>query len=55
MEFTCPHQPVPPLSVPGLLFRPVVLEDMTVQPRAKVSGQAKWLTWVVRTVGMGAP
>ncbi|MGH3827254.1 MAG: hypothetical protein ACRDQX_08785, partial [Pseudonocardiaceae bacterium] len=55
VEFACPHQPVPPVSVPGLPFRPVVLEGMTVQPRAEVSGQAKWLTWVVRAVGMGAP
>ncbi|MGH3833659.1 MAG: hypothetical protein ACRDRS_25020 [Pseudonocardiaceae bacterium] len=55
VEFACAHQPVPPVSVPGLPFRPVVLEGMTVQPRAEVSGQAKWLTWVVRAVGMGTP
>jgi len=55
VEFVCAHQPVPPESVPGLPFRPVVLEGMTVQPRAEASGQAKWLTWVVRAVGMTAP
>jgi hypothetical protein len=54
-EFACAHQPVPPETVPGLPFRPVVLEGMTVQPRAEVSGQAKWLTWVIRAVGMTAP
>ncbi|MGH3833162.1 MAG: hypothetical protein ACRDRS_22475 [Pseudonocardiaceae bacterium] len=55
VEFACPHQPVPPVSVPGLPFRPVVLEGMTVQPRAEVSGQAKWITWVVRATGMTDP
>jgi hypothetical protein len=55
VEFACAHQPVPPEGVPGLPFRPVVLEGMTVQPRAEASGQAKWLTWVVRAVGMTAP
>jgi hypothetical protein len=28
---------------------------MTVQPRAEVSGQAKWITWVIRATGMTAP
>ncbi|MGH7745495.1 MAG: hypothetical protein ACREQ5_12000, partial [Candidatus Dormibacteria bacterium] len=48
VEFACAHQPVPPELVAGVPFRPVVLEGMTVQPRAEVSGQAKWITWVVR-------
>ena len=55
VEFACAHQPVLPEAVPGLPFRPVVLEGMTVQPRAEASGQAKWLTWVVRATGMTAP
>ncbi|MBV8540142.1 MAG: hypothetical protein JO364_09300 [Pseudonocardiales bacterium] len=55
VEFACAHQPVPPETVPELPFRPVVLEGMTVQPRAEASGQAKWLTWVVRAIGMTAP
>ncbi|MBV8539657.1 MAG: hypothetical protein JO364_07370 [Pseudonocardiales bacterium] len=55
VEFACAHQPVPPETVPGLPFRPVVLEGMTVQPRAEASGQAKWLTWVVRAIGITAP
>jgi hypothetical protein len=38
----------------GLPFRPVVLEGLTVQPRAEASGQAKWISWVVRTTGMRA-
>ena len=40
VEFACAHQPVPPELVAGVPFRPVVLEGMTVQPRAEVSGQA---------------
>jgi hypothetical protein len=55
VEFACTHQPVPPESVPGLPFRPVVLEGMTVAPRAETSGQAKWITWTIRAIGMRAP
>jgi hypothetical protein len=55
VEFACSHQPVPPAAVAGLPFRPVVLEGMTVQPRAETSGQAKWLTWTIRATGMTAP
>ena len=45
---------VPPEAVGNLPFRPVVLEGLTVQPRAEVSGQAKWITWVVRATGLRA-
>jgi hypothetical protein len=55
VEFACSHQPVPPAAVAGLPFRPVVLEGMTVAPRAETSGQAKWLTWTIRATGMTAP
>lgn len=55
VEFAAKVQPVPPSAVPGVPFRPVVLEGMTVQPRAEVSGQAKWITWVIRATGMTAP
>jgi hypothetical protein len=55
VEFACAHQPVPPEAVAGLPFRPVVLEGMTVQPRAETSGQAKWITWTIRATGMTAP
>jgi len=41
VEFAARVQPVPPPGVPGVPFRPMVLEGMTVQPRAEVSGQAK--------------
>jgi hypothetical protein len=55
VEFACAHQPVPPEAVAGVPFRPVVLEGMTVAPRAETSGQAKWITWVIRATGMTAP
>jgi hypothetical protein len=55
VEFACTHQPVPPAAVAGLPFRPVVLQGMTVQPRAEASGQAKWITWTIRATGMTAP
>jgi hypothetical protein len=55
VEFAAKVQPVPPPAVSGVPFRPVVLEGMTVQPRAETSGQAKWITWVIRATGMAAP
>ena len=54
VEIAAKVQPVPPAAVGGLPFRPVVLEGVTVQPRAEASGQAKWITWVVRATGMRA-
>ncbi len=54
VEIAARVQPVPPAAVSGLPFRPVVLEGLTVQPRAETSGQAKWITWVVRASGMHA-
>lgn len=54
VEIAAKVQPVPPAAVNGLPFRPVVLEGVTVQPRAETSGQAKWITWVVRATGMRA-
>jgi hypothetical protein len=54
VEIAARVQPVPPAAVGGLPFRPVVLEGLTVQPRAETSGQAKWITWVVRASGMHA-
>ena len=55
VEFACAYQPVPPEAVAGLPFRPVVLDGMTVAPRAEVSGQAKWITWTIRATGMRSP
>ncbi|MEV4317816.1 hypothetical protein [Actinocrispum sp. NPDC049592] len=54
IEFAAKVQPVPPQSIPGMPFVPVRLEGLTVQPRAEASGQAKWVTWVVRATGMRA-
>ncbi len=54
VEIAAKVQPVPPAAVAGLPFRPVVLEGVTVQPRAETSGQAKWITWVVRAISMRA-
>ncbi len=55
VEFAAKVQPMPPPAVPGVPLRPVVLEGMTVQPRAEASGQAKWITWVVPATAMTAP
>jgi hypothetical protein len=52
IEIAADVQPVPPAAAGNLPFRPVVLEGLTVQPRAETSGQAKWITWVVRATGL---
>jgi hypothetical protein len=54
VEIAADVQPVPPEAVGNLPFQPVVLEGLTVQPRAEASGQAKWITWVVRATGLRA-
>ncbi len=54
VEIAAKVQPVPPAAAGNLPFRPVVLEGLTVQPRAETSGQAKWITWVFRATGLRA-
>jgi hypothetical protein len=54
VEIAAKQQPVPPAAVGNLPFRPVILEGLTVQPRAETSGQAKWITWVIRATGLQA-
>jgi hypothetical protein len=54
VEIASKVQPVPPATAANLPFRPVVLDGLTVQPRAETSGQAKWITWVVRASGLRA-
>lgn len=54
VEIAAKVQPVPPAAAGNLPFRPVVLEGLTVQPRAETSGQAKWITWVFRATGFRA-
>lgn len=54
VEIASKVQPVPPAAMGNLPFRPVVLEGLTVQPRAESSGQAKWITYVVRATGLRA-
>jgi hypothetical protein len=55
VEFLGKVQPVPPAAVAtGVPVRAVVLEGMTVRPKAEASGQAKWLVWQIRATGMRA-
>jgi hypothetical protein len=54
VEFVAKVQPVPPPAAPGMPFVQVVLDGLTVQPRAETSGQAKWITWTFRATGMSA-
>jgi hypothetical protein len=53
VEFVAKVQPVPPAAIaPNVPVRAIVLEGMTVRPRAEASGQAKWITYQIRATGM---
>ena len=53
IEFVAKVQPVPPAAIaPNVPVRAIVLEGMTVRPRAEASGQAKWLIYQIRATGM---
>jgi hypothetical protein len=53
IEFVAKVQPVPPAAIaPNVPVRAIVLEGMTVRPRAEASGQAKWITYQIRATGM---
>jgi hypothetical protein len=55
IEFVSKVQPVPPAAIaPNIPVRAIVLEGMTVRPKAEASGQAKWLVWQIRATGMRA-
>jgi hypothetical protein len=54
VETAAKQQPVPLAAVANLPFRLVIPEGPTVQPRAETSGQAKWITWVIRATGLRA-
>jgi hypothetical protein len=56
VKITCPHQPVPPETAPGVPFRPVEFDGLTATPyvATTASGRGK-LTWSFRAAGMRAP
>lgn len=54
VEIAAKVQPVPPATLDNLPFRPVILDGLTVQPRAETAGQAKWITWLIWATGLRA-
>ena len=56
VKITAPVQPVPPETAPGVPFRPVEFEGLTVTPyvTTTVSGRGR-LAWSFRAAGMRAP
>jgi len=56
VKITAPVQPVPPETAPGLPFRPVEFEGLTVTPyvTTTASGRSK-LAWSFRATEMRAP
>ena len=56
VKITAPHQPVPPEAAPGVPFRPVEFEGLTVTPyvTTTASGRGR-LAWSFRATGMRAP
>ena len=56
VKITAPVQPVPPETAPGVPFRPVEFEGLTVTPyvTTTASGRGR-LAWSFRATGMRAP
>ena len=55
VKIACRHQPIPPETVPGLPFRPVEFEGLTVTPYVNESGNRPRVAYSLRATGMGAP
>ena len=56
VKVLAPHQPVPPEPAPGVPFRPVEFEGLTVFPyvATTASGRGR-LAWSFKATGMAAP
>lgn len=60
VKFVAEHQPVPPPQMPGLPFRPVEFEGLTVLPYVQSTRDDKGntrskLAWSIQATGMHAP
>jgi hypothetical protein len=49
------HQPVPPATLPGLPFRPVVFDGLTATPYVDTNRARPRLAWSLKASGMSAP
>ena len=55
VKIAAPHQPIPPEAVPGIPFRPVEFEGLTVTPYVNESGGRPRVAYSLRATGMRAP
>lgn len=55
VKIAAPHQPVPPEAAPGVPFRPVEFEGLTVTPYVQESGSRPRVAYSLRATGMRAP
>ena len=55
VKIAADHQPMPPEALPGLPFRPVEFEGLTVTPYVDTNGARPRLAFSIRATGMRAP
>jgi hypothetical protein len=55
VKIAAKHQPIPPEAPPGLPFRPVEFEGLTVTPYVQETGGRPRVAYSLRATGMRAP
>ena len=55
VKIAAPHQPIPPEAMPGMPFRPVEFEGLTVTPYVQETGGRPRVAYSLRATGMSAP
>ncbi len=55
VKIAAPHQPIPPDAAPGVPFRPVEFDGLTVTPYVNESGGRPRVAYSLRASGMRAP
>lgn len=55
VKISSPHQPIPPEMAPGVPFRPVEFDGLTVTPYVNESGSRPRVAYSLRATGMRAP
>jgi hypothetical protein len=55
VKFAAKHQPIPPEAPPGVPFRPVEFEDLTVIPYVQETAGRPRVAYSLRASGMRAP
>jgi hypothetical protein len=55
VKIAAKHQPIPPETAPGMPFRPVEFEGLTVTPYVQETGGRPRVAYSLRATGMRAP